>query len=77
MEDLLVDRDQWIMVDLGTTPKGTSTNDCKNFDRKEKSTIWLCLLDSLLINVSEEDTTKNLWDKLGNLYQSTSLVNKL
>ena len=26
--------------------------------------------------MSGEDTTKNLWDKLGNLYQSKSLVNK-
>jgi hypothetical protein len=27
--------------------------------------------------VSEEATTKYLWDKLGKLYQSKSLVNKL
>jgi hypothetical protein len=27
--------------------------------------------------VSEEATTKDLWDKLGKLYQSKSLVNKL
>ena len=32
MEDLLVDRDQWITVDLGTTPIGTLTNDWKNLD---------------------------------------------
>eukprot|EP00253_Pinus_taeda_P005854 PITA_05854 len=41
MEDLLVDKDQWIMVGPGET------------------------------------TAKALWDKLGNLYQSKSLVNKL
>eukprot|EP00253_Pinus_taeda_P014062 PITA_14062 len=41
MEDLLVDKDQWIAVDPG------------------------------------EATTKALWDKLGTLYQSKSLVNKL
>eukprot|EP00253_Pinus_taeda_P011480 PITA_11480 len=41
MEDLLVDKDQWIMVYSG------------------------------------EATTKALWDKLGTLYQSKSLVNKL
>jgi hypothetical protein len=29
------------------------------------------------VNVSEEATTKDLWDKLGKLYQSKSLVNKL
>jgi hypothetical protein len=27
MEDLLVEKYQWIMVDLGTTPTGTSTDD--------------------------------------------------
>jgi hypothetical protein len=27
MEDLLVDRDQWIMVDPGTTPTRTSADD--------------------------------------------------
>jgi hypothetical protein len=31
----------------------------------------------MLMNVSEEVTTKDLWDKLGKLYQSKSLVNKL
>eukprot|EP00253_Pinus_taeda_P005302 PITA_05302 len=41
MEDLLVDKDQWIAVDPG------------------------------------EATAKALWDKLGTLYQSKSLVNKL
>eukprot|EP00253_Pinus_taeda_P016635 PITA_16635 len=40
MEDLLVDKDQWIVVDPG------------------------------------EATAKALWDKLGTLYQSKSLVNK-
>jgi hypothetical protein len=46
-------------------------------DQKEKSTIRLCLSDSVLLNVSEEATTKDLWEKLGKLYQSKSLVNKL
>jgi hypothetical protein len=45
-------------------------------DRKAKSTIRLCLSYSVLLNVSEESTTKDLWDKLGKLYQS-SLLNKL
>ena len=41
------------------------------------NTIQLCLLDSILLNVSEEATTKDLLEKLGKLYQSKSLVNKL
>ena len=77
MEDLLVDKDQWIEVDPGTAPTGTSTDDWKKTDRKAKSTIRLCLSDSVLLNVSEEATTKDLWENLGKLYQSKSLVNKL
>jgi hypothetical protein len=46
-------------------------------DRKEKSTTLLCLLDSMLLNVSREATNKALQDKLGDLYRSNSLVNKL
>ena len=75
MEDLLVDRDQWITVDLGTTPTRTSIDNWKKLDRKAKSTIRLCLSNSVLLNVSYEATTKDLWDELGKLYQSNSLVN--
>ena len=32
MEYLLMDRDQWIMVDLGTAPIETSTYDWKKLD---------------------------------------------
>jgi hypothetical protein len=77
MEDLLVERDQWITVDPGTAPTGTSADDWKKTDRKAKSTIRLCLSDSVLLNVLEEATAKYLWEKLGKLYQSKSLVNKL
>jgi hypothetical protein len=77
MEDLLVKTDQWIAVDRGTAPTRNSTDDWKKMDRKTKSTIRLCLSDSVLLNVSEEATTKDLWEKLGKFYQSKSLVNKL
>jgi hypothetical protein len=45
-------------------------------DRKAKNTIQLCPSDSILLNVLEESITKDLWDKLGKLYQSKSLLNK-
>ena len=77
MEDLLVDKDQWIVVDPGTKPTTMSDEDWKKLDRKAKSTIRLCVSDSVLLNVSGEATTNNLWEKLGTLYQSKSLVNKL
>ena len=46
-------------------------------DRKVRSTIHLCLSDLILLNVFGEDIAIKLWEKLGNLYQSKSLVNKL
>jgi hypothetical protein len=60
MEDILVDKEQWVIVDLGTTPTNMSTKDWVKLDRKKKSTIWLCLLDLVLLNVSREATTKAL-----------------
>ena len=60
MEDLLVDKDHSFAVDPSTAPTGTSTDDWKKLDQKVKSTIRLCLSDSVLLNVSEESTTKDL-----------------
>ena len=37
----------------------------------------MCLSDSVLLKVSGEDSAIKLWEKLGSLYQSKSLVNKL
>ena len=68
---------QWIAVDPSTAPTGTLSDDWKKLDRKAKSTIQLCLSNSVLLNVSEEATAKDLWEKLGKLYQSKSLVNKI
>jgi len=68
MEDLLVDKDHWITVDLGTKPTGVSDEEWMKFDQNEKNTIRLCISDSVLMNVSAEVTVKDLWDKLGTLY---------
>ena len=77
MEDLLVDKDQWIAVDPGTKPTTMSDEDWKKLDWKAKSTIRLCVSDLVLLNVFGEATMKTLLEKLGILYQSKSLVNKL
>ena len=69
MEDLLVDREQWIVVAPGTKLTSMPDEDWKKLDRKSQSTIRICLADSIFLNVSKEDTTKKLWDKMGNLYQ--------
>jgi len=39
MEDLLVDKDQWIIIDPGTKPTTMSAEDWAKLDRKGKSTI--------------------------------------
>ena len=33
-----MDKDQWIMVDLGTKPTGVSDEEWKNLDQKARST---------------------------------------
>ena len=90
MEDLLVDKEKWIIVDPGieptstqptgtqstgtqpnstqttsTPPTGMSKEDWEKLDRRARSTIRICLADSVLLNVSVESTAKELWDKLG------------
>ena len=61
-------------VDPVSKPIGVPTEDWEKLDRKARSTIHLCLSDLVLLNVSGEDSVKKLWEKLGNLYQSKSLV---
>jgi 6-phosphogluconolactonase/glucosamine-6-phosphate isomerase/deaminase len=76
MEDLLVDQEQWIVVEPSTISSSMSKDNWEKLDNKYQSTIQLCLADSVLLNVSGGDTTKKLWDKLGNLYQSKSMLKK-
>jgi hypothetical protein len=45
--------------------------------RRARSTIRICLADSVLLNVSGEYSTKKLLDNKGRLYKLKSLVNKL
>ena len=39
MEDLLVDKDQWIVVDPGTKSMGVTDEEWKKLDQKAKSII--------------------------------------
>ena len=64
-------------MDPGTKPTVTSQDDWDKLERRTRSTIQLCLLDSMLLNVSDEDSAVKIWEKLGSLYQSKSLVKKL
>ena len=65
MEDLLVDREQWIAVDPGTMPTGMVKADWDKLERKARSTIRLCLSDSVLVNVFGEDTAKEAVGQAG------------
>ena len=65
------------MIDPSTKPMAMLYEHWVKLDRKAKNTIQLCILDLVLFNLSGEATSKTLWDKLGTLYQSKSLVNKL
>jgi hypothetical protein len=55
-------------VDPSIALTSMSIEDWMKLDMKEKSTIWLFLSYSMLLNVLREATTKVLWDKLGILY---------
>lgn len=70
MEDILADREQWVAIEHGMIPSSMSNEDWEKLNRKSCSTIRLFLEDLVLLNVLGENTTKNLWDKLGNSYQS-------
>jgi hypothetical protein len=77
IEDLLVDQEKWVELCLGTIMKGMSREEWEKLERRERSMIQICIAYSVLLNVSGEDLAKKPWDKLGSLYQSKSLVNKL
>ena len=64
-------------MDLGTKPMITSQEYWDKLEARERSTIRLFLSDSMLLNVSGEDSLVNIWGKLGSLYQSKSLVKKV
>ena len=64
-------------MDPSTKPTTMSQDDWDKLERRARSTIRLFLSDSMLLNVSGEDSAVKLWEKLGSLYQSKSLVNKL
>ena len=51
MEDLLIDKYPWIVVDPGTKPMAMSAQYWVNLDRMAKSTIQFCVSKSVLSSV--------------------------
>lgn len=67
LENFLVDRDLWVAV-FGSKPIGMKYEEWEVLERKEISLIRLCLVDLVLLNISEEPTTSSLSKKMGYLY---------
>ena len=62
----------------GDSGKSTmSDEDWEELDMKAASQIRLSLAKNVLANVAGLSTTKEIWDKLENLYQSKSVSNRL
>ena len=77
MEDMLEDHDLWEAASLPVRPVAMSQVDWDLKDRKARDLIRLCLVDSVLLNVLDENTAHCLWTRLGSVYQAKSLVNNL
>ena len=52
MKDLLVDKEQWIVVGPGTKPTGSKKEGWDKLERRARNTIRICLLGLVLLNVS-------------------------
>ena len=48
-----------------TLSVGMSKEDWEKLQIRVRSTIQICLVDSISLNVSDEDTVKKTWEKLG------------
>ena len=61
MEDMLEDCDLWEATSLPVRPATMSQADWDLKDRKARGLIRLCLADSVLLNVLDENTANSLW----------------
>ena len=61
MEDMLEDHDLWEAASLPMRPAAMSQADWDLKDQKAKGLIRLCLTDSVLLNVLDENTANSLW----------------
>src|SRR4051812_14693798 len=60
------------LQEIRKKPSTMGEDDWKEIDIKAKTTIILCLLDKVLYNVMNEDTTVGLWSRLESLYMTKS-----
>ena len=60
MEYLIVDRQKWVVLDIGTKPIGMFKENWQKMERKVRSTIQFHLSNLMLLNVSREESTNKL-----------------
>ena len=58
-------------------PMGMTDEEWEDFDLRAMSSIWLCLANEVLSNVTAEVSVASLWSRLESLYMTKSLMNRL
>jgi hypothetical protein len=78
MHDMLVQQGM-VKALLGKEkqPASITDEDLDEMDARALSAICLCLTDNVLFNIVTEKTTVGLWSKLGSLYMTKSLKNRI
>lgn len=78
MHSLLVKQDLALAIEGNAKKPSTMSNeDWQKMDEKAMASIFLSLAKDVLFNVSNKKSTKKVWDKLQNMYQTTSTANKI
>ena len=78
MRSLLVKQDLVLTIEgKAKKPSTMSNEDWQKIDEKAMASIFLSLAKNVLFNVSNEKSTKEVWDKLQNMYQTASAANKI
>jgi len=65
------------LLGIEKKPSKMEDDEWNGIDFRTKATIILCLLDEVLYNVMNKQTTAGLWCRLESLYMTKSLSNKL
>ena len=60
-----------------TKPAKVDNDAWEDMQVQAAATIWLCLADLVMYHVMDEDSPKEIWDKLASRYMSKSATNKL
>ena len=65
------------LLGIEKKPSKMKDDEWNDIDFHANAMIILCLSDEVLYNMMNEETTANLWCRMGSLYMTKSLPNKL